>query len=62
MEATLEFLGLKLKFNKKNLNISADVFPKDTNSCIMFTLVCVFQKNNIENIPKSRFIIDKFGI
>ena len=49
---TLEFLDLKLKFDKESKQISVDVFAKDTD---IFTYVLpstCFPKNNIENIPK----------
>ena len=40
---TLEFLDLRLKFDKESKQMSADVFAKDTNS---------FPKSNIESVPK----------
>ena len=40
---TLEFLDLKLKFDKESKQMSADVFAKDTNS---------FLKSNIESVRK----------
>ena len=48
---TLEFLGLKLKFDKESKQISVDVFAKDTDSFTYVLPSTCFPKNNIENIP-----------
>ena len=49
---TLEFLDLKLKFDKESKQISVDVFVKDTGSFTYVLPSTCFPKNNIENIPK----------
>ena len=49
---TLEFLDLKLKFDKESKQISVDVFAKDTDSFTHVFLSTCFPKKNIENIPK----------
>ena len=49
---TLEFLDLKLKFDKGSKQISVDVFAKDTDSFWYVLPSACFPKNNIENIPK----------
>ena len=49
---TLEFLDLKLKFDKESKQISVDVFAKDTDSFTYVLPSTCFPKNNIENIPK----------
>ena len=48
----LEFLDLKLKFDKESKQISVDVFAKDTDSFTYVLPSTCFPKNNIENIPK----------
>ena len=51
-EDSLEFVDLKLMFDKEAKKISVDVFSKTTNSfTYVFPNTC-FPKNNIENIPK----------
>ena len=49
---TLEFLDLKLRFDKESKQISVDVFAKDTNSFTYVLPSTCFLKNNIESIPK----------
>ena len=49
---TLEFLDLKLKFDKKSNQISVVVFAKDTDSFTYVLSSMCFPKNNIENIHK----------
>ena len=49
---TLEFLDLRLKFDKESKQISVDVFAKDTDSFTYVLPSTCFPKNNIENIPK----------
>ena len=49
---TLEFLDLKLKFDKESKQISVDLFAKDTENFIYVLPSTCFPKNNIENIPK----------
>ena len=48
----LEFLDLKLKFDKQSKQIFVDVFVKDTGSFTYVLPSTCFPKNNIENIPK----------
>ena len=48
----LEFLDLKLKFDKESKQISVDLFAKDTENFIYVLPSTCFPKNNIENIPK----------
>ena len=48
----LEFLHLKLKFDKESKLISVDVFAKDTDSFTYILPSKCFSKNNIENISK----------
>ena len=50
---TLEFLDLKLRFDKESKQISVDVFAKDTNSFTYVLPSTCLLKNNIESIPKS---------
>ena len=50
---TLEFLDLRLKFDKESKQISVGVFAKDTDSFTYVLPRTCFPKNNIENIPKS---------
>ena len=49
---TLEFLDLKLKFDKESKQISVDVFAKDVNSFTYVHPSTCFSKSNIEVIPK----------
>ena len=49
---TLEFLDLKLKFDKESKQISLDVFPKDIDSFTYVLPSLCFPKNNIERIRK----------
>ena len=49
---TLEFLDLKLKFDKEPKQTSVDVFAKDTHSYTYVLPSACFPKNNIESIPK----------
>ena len=49
---TLEFLDLKLKFDKESKQIYADVFAKDTDSFTYVLPSTCFPKNNIEDIPE----------
>ena len=49
---TLEFLDLKLKFDKESKQISVDVFAKDTDSFTYVLSSMRFPKSNIESIPK----------
>ena len=51
-EDILEFLDLRLKFNKESKRISVDVFSKTTNSFTYVLPSTCFPKHNIENIPK----------
>ena len=47
---TLEFLDVKLKFDKESKQISVDVFGKDTDSFTYVLLTTYFPKTNIETI------------
>ena len=49
---SLEFLDLKLMFDKESKKISVDVFSKTTNSFTYVLPNTCFPKINIENIPK----------
>ena len=49
---TLEFLDLKLKFDKESKQISLDLFAKDTDSFTCVLPSTCFPQNNIENIHK----------
>ena len=49
---SLEFLNLKLMFDKESQKISLDVFSKATNSFTYVHPNTYFPKSNIENIPK----------
>ena len=49
---TLEFLGLKIKFDKEIKQIYVDVFTKETYSSTYVLHSTCFPKNNVENIPK----------
>ena len=49
---SLEFLDLKLMFDKESKKISVDVFSKATNSFTYVLPNICFPKSNIENIPK----------
>ena len=51
-EDSLEFVDLKLMFDKEAKKISVDVFSKTTNSFTYALPNTCFPKNNIENIPK----------
>ena len=48
----LEFLDLKLKFDKELKRILVDIFPKATNSFTYVLPSTCFPKNSIENVPK----------
>ena len=49
---SLEFLDLKLMFDKESKKISVDVFSKATNSFTYLLPNTCFPKSNIKNIPK----------
>ena len=49
---SLEFLDLKLMFDKESEKISVDIFSKATNSFTYVLPNTCFPKSNIENIPK----------
>ena len=49
----LQFLDLKLKFDKGHKRISVDIFAKATNSFTYVPPSICFPKNSIENVPKS---------
>ena len=49
---SLEFLDLKLMFDKDSKKTSVDVFLKATNSFTYLLPSTCFPKSNIENIPK----------
>ena len=49
---TLEFLELKLKFDKESKQISLNVFSKDNKFFHMFSLVCVFLKITLKTSLK----------
>ena len=49
---SLEFLDLKLMFDKESKKISVDIFSKATNSFTCVLPNTWFPKSNIENIPK----------
>ena len=51
-KASLEFLDLKLIFDKESKEISVDVFSKATNSFTYVLPNTCFPKGNVENIPK----------
>ena len=48
----LEFLDLKLTFDKECKYISVDIFAKATNSFTYVLPSSCFPKNSIENVPK----------
>ena len=48
---TLEFLELKLKFDKESKQISADVFAKNTDSFTYVLPSTCFPRSNTESIP-----------
>ena len=48
----LEFLDLKLMFDKESKKISVDIFSNATNSFTYVLPNTCFPKNNIKNIPK----------
>ena len=56
---TLEFLDLKLKFDKESKQISVDVFAKDTTVLHIFSLVCVFLKITLKTSLKMLFDVLK---
>ena len=49
---TLEFLDLKVKFDKESKQISVDMFAKHTDSFTYVLHSTCFPKSNIESIPK----------
>ena len=51
-EVVLEFLDLKLTFNKEYKRILADIFAKATNSFTYVLSSTCFPKNSNENVPK----------
>ena len=52
-EDVLEFVDLKLTFDKEYKRISVNIFAKATNSFTYLLPSTCFRKNNIENVPKS---------
>ena len=58
---TLEFLDLKLKFDKESKQISVDVFPKDANSFTYVLPSTCFPKNNIGN-KVLLYVLEGFAI
>ena len=48
----LEFLDLKLKFDKEYKRISVDILAKATNGFRYVLASTCFPKNSIENVPK----------
>ena len=56
---TLEFLDLKLKFDKESKHISEDLFAKQTDSFTYVLASTCFPKNNIKNIHKRGFMSQK---
>ena len=48
----LEFLDLKLKFDKEYKRISVDILSKATNGFRYVLASTCFPKNSIENVPK----------
>ena len=48
----LQFLDLKLKFDKEHKHILVDIFAKATNSFTYILRSNCFPKNIIENIPE----------
>ena len=60
---TLEFLDLKLKFDKASKQISVDVFAKDTDSFTMFSLVPIFLKIILKTyLQVSLYVLEGFAI
>ena len=60
---TLEFLGLKLKFDEEIKEISVDVFAKETYSFTYVLHSTCFPKNNVENILKMLlYVLERFAI
>ena len=51
-EDVLEFLDLKLTFDKEYKCISVDIFAKATNSFTYILPSTCFPKKSIENVPK----------
>ena len=51
-KGVLEFLDLKLKFDKEYKRISLEIFAKATNSFTYILPSTCFPKNRIENFPK----------
>ena len=51
-EDVLEFLDLKLTFDKEYKHISVDIFAKATHSFTLVLSSTCFPQNSIENIPK----------
>ena len=56
---TLEFLDLKLKFDKESKQISEDLFAKQTDSFTYVLASTCFPKNKIKNIHKRCFMSQK---
>ena len=48
----LQFLDLKLKFDKEHKHILVDIFAKATNSFTYVLRSNCFRKNIIENVPE----------
>ena len=48
----LQFLDLKLKFDKEHKHILVDIFAKATNSFTYVLRSNCFRKNSIENVPE----------
>ena len=59
----LEFLDLKLKFDKEHKRISVDIFVKVINSFIYILPSTCFPKNSFENVPAEHkpISVDIFG-
>ena len=51
-KGVLEFLNLKLKFDKEHKRISVDIFATATNGFTYLLHSTCFPKNSIENVPK----------
>ena len=58
----LEFLDLKLKFDKECEQISVDVFAKDTDSFTMFSQVHVFLKITLKTSLKMLLYVVKIFV
>ena len=52
VEDVLEFLNLKLTFDKEYKRISVDIFAKATNSFTYVLSSTCFFKKSVENVPK----------